>query len=317
VMRSMRVRAVVLGVTVSLAASVLWAQSRPDPAATFRSGVDLVRVAAVVRDSKGQPVTDLSRDDFVLLDGGERRSITDFRAGEGVVTLGVLLDVSGSMQIGSKTRDARQAIRQLLAWLQPGKDETALFTFDRDLHQRTPFTTDPSLIDRALDTDEPFGLTALNDAIAATAKVVAAHGGSQRAVVVLTDGVDTGSQLTPAEVSGIASGIDVPVYVVAVVSPLDHPGGERAVVRASASSSSGSLLDLAQWTGGDMFVVSAPAHASIAARQLLNELRHQDLIAFEPGIRPGWHALELRTRDRGYRVLARSGYIAGPTRPFS
>jgi Ca-activated chloride channel homolog len=313
----MPVRAVVVGLAVSLAASVLGAQSRPDPAATFRSGVDLVRVAAVVRDSKGQPVTDLSRDDFVLLDGGERRSITDFRAGEGVVTLGVLLDVSGSMQIGPKTRDARQAIRQLLAWLQPGKDESALFTFDRDLRQLTPFTDDPNIIDRALNTDEPFGLTALHDAIAATARVVAAHGGTQRAVVVVTDGVDTGSHLTPAQVSGIASGIDVPVYVIAVVSPLDHPGGERAVAPASASPLSGSLLDLARWTGGDLFIVSAPAHASIAARRMLNELRHQYLIAFEPGTKPGWHALELRTRDRGYRVLARSGYIAGPTRPFS
>src|SRR6266516_750063 len=84
------------------------------PPARFRSSVDLVSVAAVVRDRKGRFVSDLSRDDFIVVEGGERRPIVGFRAeDDGPVKLAVLLDVSGSMRVGSKAVDARQAARHI------------------------------------------------------------------------------------------------------------------------------------------------------------------------------------------------------------
>lgn len=158
----------------------------------------------------------------------------------------------------------------------------------------------------------PFGLTSLHDAIAEAARQVAARGGSHRGVVVLTDGVDNASRLTASQVSGLASGIDVPVYIVTVVSPLDDPTSPGSVVAKTAGSAeAGTLTDLAEWTGGELFVTSAPAHTSAAARQIVEELRHQYLLAFEPGGKPGWHPLEVRARDKRLVVRARSGYIAG------
>ena len=74
--------------------------------------------------------------------------------------------------------------------------------------------------------------------------------------VVITDGIDTSSKLTPAQVSGIASAIDVPVYVIAVLSPLDHPGMDSAVVGADASPVATHLSNLSYWTGGTLFMVS-------------------------------------------------------------
>jgi hypothetical protein len=60
-----------------------------------------------------------------------------------------------------------------------------------------------------------------------------------------------------------------------------------------------------------MFMASAPAHASVAARQIVDELRHQYVIAFEASTRDGWRALEVRARDRALTVRARAGYSSG------
>jgi hypothetical protein len=114
----------------------------------------------------------------------------------------------------------------------------------------------------------------------------------------------------------MASAIDVPVYVIAVVSPLDHPGGEYAVPGASAALVSTSLGNLANWTGGELMIVSAPADASLAARELITELRHQYLLAFESSKLPGWYAVDVKTRHRDFTVRARSGYFASQ-RPYS
>ena len=126
--------------------------------------------------------------------------------------------------------------------------------------------------------------------------------------MVFTDGVDTSSQLTPAQVSAIASAIDVPVYVMTVVSPSDREDQDRG---AKSGAPDSVLRTLAQWTGGDLFVTSAPAHESVAARQIVDELRHQYVLAFPASPAAGWHALDVKTKDRDLTVRARRGYAAG------
>jgi hypothetical protein len=156
-------------------------------------------------------------------------------------------------------------------------------------------------------------MTSLYDAIAATARSVAVRENRHRAVLVITDGVDTGSHMKPTEVSGIASSIDVPVYLLAVVNPLDHPGGEYAVIEAAGERNDvGALTELARWTGGDMRICSMPEHTAVAVNDLFEELRYQYLITFEPGLTPGWHPLELRIRKKNLVVHARGGYMAAP-----
>jgi VWFA-related protein len=278
---------------------------------TFRAGVEMVTINAVVRDHKGRVVPNLTLGDFQLFDTGRQQRITDFRSDQAPITVALLFDTSGSMQVASKREAARAAADQFLAWLQRGRDEVAVFSFDSALRELQPFTHDEGRVRASFSqVEEPFGMTSLRDAIAETARRVAARGGGHRAVVVLTDGVDNNSRLTPAEVSGIASSIDVPVYVLAVVSPLDNVGQPTAVLEAKAAPT-GELIDLAQWTGGDMFMSSSPAQSSVAVRQIVDELRFQYLIAFEPGAKPGWHPLEVRLRDSRLTVRARGGYFAG------
>jgi len=283
--------------------------------AKFKSAVSLVSVNAVVRDRKGRFVSDLAQKDFTVLEAGLPRRILDFRAeSDGPVKLALLFDISGSMRIGTKAVDAREAARQLFSTLRKS-DEAAVFAFDTKLVRVTDFTSDFAALEKSLENVEPpYGQTSLYDAVAQTARVVADAGrGDGRlpqrsAVVVLTDGIDTKSRLTPEQVTSIASMIDIPVYVVAVTKTIDDP---READTERVNQISGALQSLSLWTGGDLFVASAPAHASIAARQIVDELRHQYVLAFEASMGGGWRPLQINARNRDLVVRARAGYNAG------
>ncbi|PYR13095.1 MAG: hypothetical protein DMG00_07615 [Acidobacteria bacterium] len=282
------------------------------PTATFKAGVDLVRVAAVVRDHKGRFVQDLNANDFEILDGGQKRSITDFRRDTAGVSVALLFDVSGSME--GHLSSAREAATHVLSWLD-ARDEAGVFTFDTRLQQSGAFTRSLKALPEQLSSVVPFGATSLHDAIAETARRVAEREGRRRAVVVLTDGNDNASRLTPEQVSAIASEIDVPVYILGVVPAIDNPAADTATMSVERSALAGPLADLANWTGGHVFAVSTPGQRSIAARQIIDELRHQYLIAFESSGNPGWHPLVVRARQKDLVVRARSGYMAGQSRP--
>jgi Ca-activated chloride channel family protein len=281
------------------------------PIATFKSGVDLVTVSIAVRDSHGRVVRNLTKGDFQIIDSGVARPIKDFYFGESPISLAILLDISGSMGVGGNMDRARDAVRMVLARLEARGDEAAFYTFDSKLQEVVQFTTELNRIRSVSLAGRPWGMTSLYDAVAATARAAADRPNRHRAVLVITDGVDTGSRMRPQEVSGIASSIDVPVYLLTVVNPLDHPGGEYAVIEAAGERNDvGSLSDLARWTGGDMRICSMPEHTTAAVDDLFNELRYQYLITFEPGPAPGWHPLEIRTQKKNLVVHARGGYMA-------
>jgi VWFA-related protein len=282
--------------------------------ATFRSGVQLVSVSATVRDGRGRLVKDLARKDFEVIDRGEKPAISEFRSERAPLSLAILFDVSGSMDVASRTTAARFAAFHLLSQLEDGRDEAGLFAFDSRLREVAPFTVDTRAVKGALGEVDSFGATSLHDAISAAAERVAARPMARRAVVVLTDGVDTASRMTPAEVSAKAAAIDVPVYIIAVVLPIDDPGSERAAPGSprQAPASVGTIEDLSRWTGGALYYSSTSASAYQAARAVIDELRHLYLIAFEPGAEPGWHPIEIRTSQKDLVVRTRGGYVAGP-----
>lgn len=299
-----------------LAVPTTSAAQEPAAGPTFRAGVDAVSVGATVRDRRGRLVGGLTATDFVVLDQGQERVITNFEVERVPVSVAILFDISGSMKIGDRTSAAKFAAYNVISALEPGRDEAALFAFDSRLQEVAPFSVDTRALRGALGDVDPFGATSLHDAIAAAARRVAGRTGRRRAVVVLTDGVDTASRLSPAEVSGIASAIDVPVYVIATVMPIDNPDTNGAGREALSHPPSGTIEDLANWTGGTLFYASTAMDASHTARQVLEELRNQYQIVFEPGAGSGWRPLEIRTKHKGHSVRARSGYLAGDARVF-
>jgi Ca-activated chloride channel family protein len=282
----------------------------PQSFPSFKSSVDVVPISAVVRDRRGRMVTTLVSDDFEVLDKGERRPILDFQIDQtSPITMAVLIDVSGSMRLGNKLALSRDVLGHLAAGLQDGRDEVGLFTFDATLHEQQAFTVHPASIDTALNGAEPFGTTSLYDAIAETARRLDARPSRRRAIVVLTDGADTSSTLTPSEVSSMASAIDAPVYVVVTVPRIDHANYLDRATRRNAQSPA-DLRDLAVWTGGDLMWVTAGEDAPLRAHQILSELRHQYLIAIESATEHEWRPIEVRVRDRRLSVRARSGYFS-------
>jgi VWFA-related protein len=249
----------------------------------------------------------LTSRDFDLVDAGQHRSIIDCRVESGPITVAILADVSGSMVVSERLASVRATVRHLLSWLVAGEDQVALFAFDDQLHELQTFTTVHSDVDKRLDSLRSYGNTSLYDAIWQAGAELAGRTGSRSAVVVITDGKDNNSRLSAEEAARVVRLVDVPVYIIGVdpPPPPDHSSGQPIA---------DSLANLARATGGEYFATTAPAHTSLAVRQIVSELRHRYLIAFEPGTPAGWHTLAVRTINRELVVRARSGYLAGAHR---
>jgi len=284
---------------VSLLTAALTAASaaqEPD-VVVFKSRIEQVAVAALVRDTRGRLVTNLKPGDFELFDDGQKRALTNVWSEPSPASVAILMDASGSM--AAKMARARETANALVTGLKPGADEVAFYSFDTTLQEVRPFST-KFTTDDAWAATKAFGATSLWDAIAETAQKISDRQ-RRRALVVITDGVDSASTMKPADVSAIASSLDVPVYILVVGFALDEDVRQAPIL--------GPMADLAAWTGGDSMAVNDTPGLLLATQQVLAELHHQYIVAFEPGATPGWHALVLRARKPGLFVRARSGYM--------
>jgi VWFA-related protein len=276
---------------------------------TFRASVDVVTIQASVRDTRGRPVRGLTAGDFEVRDNGQLRPMLSLRADlRSPISLAVLVDMSGSMRVGPKGVLARQAFDAILSQLRVSGDELGLFTFDSALHERQAFTRDLASVRGALSDLEPFGMTSLYDATAETARRVATRSASHKAIVVLTDGIDTSSALTASAVSGLASSIDVPVYVLATESAADQ---RARIETAGRGSGSADLRDLTEWTGGQFHFAATPDETIGAAAAIIDEIRQQYLLAIPAAGGREWRRLDVRVKRVSAIVKARSGYFGG------
>jgi Ca-activated chloride channel family protein len=280
-----------------------------EPVATFKSGVDLVSVTAVVRDKKGKVVRSLQPKDFAVAEDGKDRKIISIQSDVNApASIAFLVDGSGSMALGGALQSSRHICDWVLATLNKQKDDAALLSFDTRLVTLREFTGSFEHVRTGLDEIGPWGATSIYDAIAGASALVADRARSRRAVIVLTDGADNWSSYTPEEVAWISSTIDVPVYVFAVG---DGVNAEAAAANPKAMYSP--LAELARSTGGDFFVATSPALAIQGITRLVDELRHQYLIAFEPSTAQGMRRIEIRTRKTDLRVSSRKWYAGGVT----
>jgi len=301
----------VIGLSVGPFAGLPTAQnSTPQGQQIFRSAIDLVTIQASVRDRRGRVVSGLTTNDFEVRDNGQLSPILSLRSDrQSPLSIAILVDMSGSMNSGPKIAMARQAYESVLAQIREGHDEVGLFTFDAALHERRGFTRDLSPLKGALADFEPFGSTSLFDATAAAARHLAARSATHKAIIVLTDGIDTSSAMTARDVSGLASSIDVPVFVVATVPALDQRGMTEPATRAASDAAD--LRDLAEWTGGQFVFARTLMETAAAAASLIDELRQQYVLAIEAADSHEWRRLDVRVKRPSTVVKARSGYFAG------
>ncbi len=274
---------------------------------TFKASLDLVSVAVVVRTPDGRLVANLRASDFEVLDRGSTQPIVQFQSGEDAsARLALLVDSSGSMVMAGKRERSRLATEFLIAGFK-GSDAASVFSFDSRVRRLTPFTRDAEQLRNAVTSVEPYGITSLYDAIVATVQTVSNDAPRARAVLLLTDGMDTGSIVSPADAAHAAAALDIPLYVLSVrdeepVKVTSKPASERVVDGAT-------LNDLAVRTGGLAAEAGTAAQLNLVTRTILTELRHQYVLAFPAGTVKGWHDLTVRVRRGRVQARSRNGYL--------
>jgi Ca-activated chloride channel family protein len=281
--------------------------------ARFASRADLVVLSAIAVDRHGRPVTNLRRNEFYVREDGRPQAIQHFSEGrESAARVLLLVDASGSMSATPKASSPIMAARQILYALDPN-DQIALAGFDHHYFGVVAFTTDHAKILRGFSEVQPFGSTALHDALDRAASDLASLGEGRRAVVVITDGIDTASRQAAEDVIARSRALDVPIYAVSVVSPIDNPESERFTGRerpAIATQGSRVLARYAEMSGGAAFVVSDFAGLKQATDTIVGELKHQYRLGYDPPPGPtAFRRVNVTTTRKGVSVKTRSGYV--------
>ena len=261
-------------------------------------------------------MTDLRPEELLILDEGRLQKLEFFASGpDEPARVLLLIDASGSMSGQDKSASSRMVAVQVLAALGPN-DEVAVAGFDHRYFGLARFSSDRAAALQAFDALEFFGSTALHDAIGRAASDVASLGEGRRAVLVLTDGVDTASEATPDDVIARSRALDVPIYAVSVVSPLDDPSSPRYLQTprpAQATLGAAALARYAALSGGEAFTVSDFRGLREAALDIAGRLKHQYRLGYEPPATPaGFRRIEVRATRRGVSVQTRSGYSSRP-----
>jgi Ca-activated chloride channel family protein len=336
-----RNRPAVVALALMLGAASLAAQD----GFKFKSGVELVNVTATVTDDGGRFVPSLRKDDFTVYDNGQPQEITQFSSDRVPVSLGILLDSSGSMT-ADKMASARAAINRLTTDLLGGNDEMFFMDFSQRAHLLQDWTTDRRAITRALDRVDPNGGTAMYDAIATALPVATGGRNQKKAILVISDGNDTNSNISVRELRQAIRESEVLVYALGVDGtsepprspiirqpsrpplpiPFPFPGSGRGGRRFPQIIGPGrnwppaggervnadALRQITDDTGGRTEIVHGFGDLDDAVARIADELSKQYYLGYATTAEKDgrWHTIRVDVRDRRLTVRARKGYVA-------
>jgi Ca-activated chloride channel homolog len=182
---------------------------------TFGAIARSVRVPVSVLDKQGQPVLGLHGADFKVAEDGRRQEVTYFSGERRPLRIALALDVSTSM--ANKMREVSAALQHFIDLLEPA-DEILVLTFSSDLHIEQDFTSDRELLERVFSRLQPASGTALYDAAIEAIQRVAPGPAESKAVVIVTDGVDTSSRASFADLREVARRSEVPIFSLGIGS---------------------------------------------------------------------------------------------------
>jgi VWFA-related protein len=223
--RSHRTGAVVLA--MALAVISLRAQQPPqsaDPGFRFKSGVELVNVAASVVDASGRFVPGLRQEDFIVYEDDQPQAVTHFSAERVPVSLGIALDTSGSMA-GERIQAAQSALSRFVYDLLGSEDEIFLYRFSDRAVLVQDWTNDRLLLGGALGRIVTHGTTAMYDAMAHAVRLAASGRHRKKALVLLSDGNDTSSTTTLGDLKKVIRETDALVYAIGIDCGIDSDRG--------------------------------------------------------------------------------------------
>jgi VWFA-related protein len=181
----------------------------------FKSGVELINVTATVTDRSGRFYSKLRKEDFLVYEDGKPVEVTHFSADRTPVSLGIVVDTSGSMA-GEKWSAAVNSIDRFFRTMVDEADEFFLYRFSANADLVADWTTDRDRLAVAIGRIHPNGGTAMYDAVAEA--VPMAQGGQNRkkAVVIISDGNDTSSRVGVSDVKQMVRETEVLVYAVGI-----------------------------------------------------------------------------------------------------
>lgn len=260
--------------------------------------VNLVQLQTLVTTKRGAPVTDLGPEDFEIRQDGEPKAVDRLYLSQDMaLVMGVVIDASGSMiGVWDLTMDS---VRRLLGSSLGPKDRSFLIDFDTELRLAQPLTGDHGTLARALDDIKPTGGTALFDAILYGLLQYHDEPG-RRALVVVTDGIDSGSLADPGRISDVASRLGVPVYVVALPLAGAGPGGGAGSLGREAGNVVHTLKLVTDPSGGRLLRVRGSEGLARAFAQIAVELRSQYVLTYYADHVPedGMRAVDVTVRGR-------------------
>ena len=277
----------------------------------FTADVRLVTLPATVKDTRGAPIGDLDRGDFVILEEGEPRDLAIFeRSTNRPVSVALMLDASLSTAI--ELRYERQSASRFLAGLlgpaSRSADHAAVFSFSSEVDVLQTFTRNRGALDKALGRVRPQTGTSVYDAVLLASEQLALRKG-RRVIVIITDGGDTTSHLRFADALRAAHDAEVAIYPLIVLPIQSDAGRNRGGEHA--------LITLAENTGGESFVQYGASNLDEAFAEVLRNLRTQYMLGFYPqgatlDKKERFRKVVVRVKREGAVVQVRSGYFQAP-----
>ena len=275
----------------------------------MKVNVDLVLVPVTILDGMNRLIRGLGKNDFQLFEGKRQQQIRYFSNEDAPVSLGIILDISGSMK--DKAERAHEAVMDFLKSANP-QDEFFLITFSDKPEQLADFTQRPEDIQSKLVYAYPKGRTALLDAIYMGISKMRHARYERKALLIISDGGDNHSRYTQREVVSLVKEADVMIYGVGIYSTYFSSQEEFLGPEL--------LKQVSEVTGGTTFTIGDPRDLSDVAKAVGMMLRNQYLLGYRPEVakKDGkWHKIKIISKRRkipnlsdSFRVFARAGYYA-------
>ncbi|NNE68235.1 MAG: VWA domain-containing protein [Pyrinomonadaceae bacterium] len=271
---------------------------------------DLVTLTLTVTDNYGRFVSGLDKDAFTVWDQKQKQKITFFSDTDAPVSIGILFDVSGSMN-GDKIAKARNALERFIYTSHP-RDEYYLIAFNKRAQLLMDRTRDGEAVLNRLTLVEPKHNTALYDACYLGVERVTRGTHQKKALLIISDGQDNASRYNFKEVRRLMKESDVVIYSVGIMDLHDASSFEGMQGQAF-------LDELSSVTGGKSFYPTTEVEMDEIFERIALELRHQYSIGYTPDdFSPNgdWRKVKVKVkRVTGLGRLTvrhRSGYYATP-----
>ena len=279
--------------------------------------VSAISIAVTVQDRKGRYINDLTQEDFQIYENNEEKEITYFSHNfDSPLSLTILLDVSGSMDLQDKLRESKEALKYLLTFLLDGQDEVSLLIFaDGEVEVAVKFSNNKNDVLTVLKKTEAYGQTALNDAVAVSPEFANRGGNEKRALLLITDGIENDSQYSPEQAIEVARRVDIPIYTIGYKIPLSEQYLKK-YKRSPELTSSGiidSLEKFSSATGGKAFFINQAEEMNDALRRITREIGHQYILGYTSyrGPESEYRKIRVATSKKKYRLRTREGYYSG------